>query len=58
MGSSRIRFMMLGFIIGVILFFLKDLPTGFRMAAPFYGAGIGLLADGIIARIKQHKDGK
>ncbi|WP_232697781.1 hypothetical protein [Brevibacillus daliensis] len=58
MGSSRLRFMMIGFIIGVILFFIKELPTGVRFAAPFYGAGLGLLVDGILSRIRQQRNDK
>ncbi|GAA4722700.1 hypothetical protein [Brevibacillus fulvus] len=57
MGPTRLRYTMLGFIIGVLIVWLKELPisSGVRFAAPFYGAGIGLLVDGIIQRIKQGK---
>jgi hypothetical protein len=51
---------MLGFIIGVVIVYIKDLPLsqGVRFASPFYGAGIGLLIDGIILRMKQRKGKK
>jgi hypothetical protein len=57
MGPTRLRYTMLGFIIGVVIVYLKELPIseGVRFAAPFYGAGIGLLIDGIILRINQRK---
>lgn len=60
MGPTRLRFTMLGFILGVFVVYLKELPLteGIRFAAPFYGAGIGLLLDGIILRIKQQKGSK
>jgi hypothetical protein len=48
---------MLGFIIGVLIVWMKDLPisSGIRFAAPFYGAGIGILIDNMIIRIKQRR---
>lgn len=57
MGPTRLRYTMIGFIIGVFLVYMKELPIaeGTRFAAPFYGAGIGLLIDGIILRLKQQK---
>ncbi|MEK3742049.1 hypothetical protein NST23_05050 [Brevibacillus sp. FSL K6-0770] len=57
MGPTRLRYTMIGFIVGVLIVYLKDLPMGegTRLAAPFYGAGIGLLIDGIILRMKQRK---
>ncbi|MDT3417802.1 hypothetical protein QO009_003715 [Brevibacillus aydinogluensis] len=57
MGPTRLRFTMIGFILGVVIVYLKELPIseGFRFASPFYGAGIGLLIDGIIVRLKQRK---
>ncbi|HZG79534.1 MAG TPA: hypothetical protein VEZ13_02060 [Brevibacillus sp.] len=60
MGPTRLRFTMLGFILGVFVVYLKELPLseGIRFAAPFYGAGIGLLLDGIVLRIKQQKGSK
>ncbi|EST54010.1 hypothetical protein T458_11405 [Brevibacillus panacihumi W25] len=60
MGPTRLRFTMLGFILGVFVVYLKELPLseGIRFAAPFYGAGIGLLLDGIILRLKQQKGSK
>ncbi|RNB70888.1 hypothetical protein [Brevibacillus panacihumi] len=60
MGPTRLRYTMLGFILGVFVVYLKELPLseGIRFAAPFYGAGIGLLLDGIMLRIKQQKGSK
>lgn len=60
MGPTRLRYTMLGFIIGVLVVYIKELPLsqGIRFAAPFYGAGIGLLIDGIVLRIKQRKGKK
>jgi len=57
MGPTRLRYTMLGFIIGVVVVYLKALPIneGVRFAAPFYGAGIGLLIDGVILRIRNKK---
>ncbi|MGG4452600.1 hypothetical protein [Brevibacillus porteri] len=57
MGATRLRYTMIGFIVGVFVVYLKDLPLaeGTRFAAPFYGAGIGLLIDGIILRMKKRK---
>ncbi len=57
MGPTRLRYTMLGFIIGVVIVYLKALPIseGIRFAAPFYGAGIGLLIDGVVLRIKNRK---
>jgi hypothetical protein len=57
MGPTRLRYTMIGFIAGVVIVYLKELPIseGVRFAAPFYGAGIGLLIDGIIIRINQRK---
>ncbi|CAM3278233.1 MULTISPECIES: hypothetical protein [Brevibacillus] len=57
MGPTRLRYTMIGFIIGVFLVYMKELPVaeGTRFAAPFYGAGIGLLIDGIILRLKQQR---
>jgi len=46
---------MLGFIVGVVVVYLEALPLGVRFAAPFYGAGIGLLLDSMIVRIKQKR---
>jgi len=48
---------MLGFIIGVLIVYMKALPIseGVRMAAPFYLAGIGILVDNLIIRIKQRR---
>jgi len=60
LASTRLRYTMLGFIIGVLVVYMKVLPIseGVRMAAPFYLAGIGILVDNLIIRIKQrrHKD--
>jgi hypothetical protein len=60
MGPTRLRATMIGFILGVFIVYLKDLPLseGTRFAAPFYLAGIGLLIDGIILRVKQRKGEK
>lgn len=57
MGATRLRYTMLGFIIGVVIVYLKALPIseGVRMAAPFYLAGIGILVDNMIIRIKQRR---
>ncbi len=57
MGRTRLRYTMLGFIIGVVIVYLKALPIseGLRMAAPFYLAGIGILVDNMIIRIKQRR---
>ena len=57
MGPTRLRFTMIGFILGVVIVYLKELPIseGIRFASPFYGAGIGLLIDGIIVRLRQRK---
>ncbi|GED67708.1 hypothetical protein BRE01_14100 [Brevibacillus reuszeri] len=57
MGPTRLRYTMIGFIIGVFIVYMKDLPIGegTRFAAPFYLAGVGLLIDGIILRLKQRK---
>ncbi|QQE73808.1 hypothetical protein KDJ56_18320 [Brevibacillus composti] len=57
MGPTRLRYTMIGFIVGVVIVYLKALPIseGVRFATPFYGAGIGLLIDGIILRVKQRK---
>ncbi len=57
MGPTRLRYTMLGFILGVLVVYLKALPIseGVRFAFPFYGAGVGLLIDGIILRIKERK---
>jgi len=49
---------MLGFIIGVALVFITEkmaISSGLRFAFPFYGAGLGILTDGIILRIKQRR---
>lgn len=58
--ATRLRYTMIGFIAGVVVVYLDPLPisTGARFAAPFYGAGIGLLIDGIIQRIRQRKGPK
>ncbi|NGQ97397.1 hypothetical protein G3578_19855 [Brevibacillus sp. SYP-B805] len=57
MGATRLRYTMLGFIIGVLIVWMKELPisSGVRFAAPFYGAGIGLLIDNMILRIRQRR---
>jgi hypothetical protein len=57
LGPTRLRYTMLGFIIGVLIVWMKDLPisSGIRFAAPFYGAGIGILIDNMIIRIKQRR---
>lgn len=58
MGSTRLRYTMLGFIIGVALVFITEkmaISSGLRFAFPFYGAGLGILTDGIILRIKQRR---
>jgi hypothetical protein len=57
MGPTRLRYTMIGFIVGVFVVYMKELPIGegIRFAAPFYGAGIGLLIDGIVLRLKQRK---
>ncbi|CAM5796123.1 MULTISPECIES: hypothetical protein [Brevibacillus] len=57
MGPTRLRYTMIGFIVGVVVVYLKGLPIseGVRFAFPFYGAGLGLLIDGIILRLKQRK---
>jgi hypothetical protein len=60
MGPTRLRYTMIGFILGVVIVYVKALPVseGVRFASPFYGAGIGLLIDGIILRLKQRKGNK
>ncbi|MBO8164629.1 MAG: hypothetical protein H0Z34_13025 [Brevibacillus sp.] len=55
MGPTRLRYTMIGFIVGVVVVYLDTLPTGVRFAAPFYGAGIGLLVDNMILRIRQKR---
>jgi hypothetical protein len=57
LGATRLRYTMLGFIIGVLIVWMKELPisAGVRFAAPFYGAGIGLFIDNMIVRIKQRR---
>lgn len=55
MGSTRLRYTMIGFIIGVFIVYLDTVPLGVRFAAPFYGAGLGLLLDNLLARIKQKR---
>ncbi|MGG1664298.1 hypothetical protein [Brevibacillus sp. NRS-1366] len=57
MGPTRLRYTMIGFILGVLIVYMKALPIGegTRFAAPFYLAGVGLLIDGIILRLKQRK---
>ncbi|MGD8191998.1 hypothetical protein ACQCN2_18675 [Brevibacillus ginsengisoli] len=57
MVPTRLRYTMIGFIVGVLITWLQALPVsqGTRFAAPFYLAGIGLLIDGIIIRIKERK---
>ncbi|MEJ8548644.1 hypothetical protein [Brevibacillus borstelensis] len=57
MGPTRLRYTMIGFIVGVVVVYLKALPIseGVRFAFPFYGAGIGLLIDGIILRVRQRR---
>ncbi|UFJ41263.1 hypothetical protein LOK74_01550 [Brevibacillus humidisoli] len=55
MGPTRLRYTMIGFIVGVVIVYLEALPTGVRFAAPFYGAGLGLLIDNMIVRIKQKR---
>ncbi|WP_126425343.1 hypothetical protein [Brevibacillus marinus] len=55
MSPTRLRYTMLGFIVGVVVVYLEALPLGVRFAAPFYGAGIGLLLDSMIVRIKQKR---
>ncbi len=57
MASTRLRYTMLGFIIGVLITWMQQLPVsqGVRFAAPFYLAGLGIIIDGIILRIKEKK---
>lgn len=57
MVPTRLRYTMIGFIVGVLITWMQALPisTGLRFAAPFYLAGIGLLIDGMIVRIKERK---
>lgn len=57
MIPTRLRYTMIGFIVGVLITWLQALPVsqGIRFAAPFYLAGIGLLIDGLIIRIKERK---
>lgn len=57
MTPTRLRYTMLGFIIGVLVTWMEKLPIeqGLRFAAPFYLAGLGLLIDGIILRLKERK---
>ncbi|MGO0059301.1 hypothetical protein ACTID9_04655 [Brevibacillus fluminis] len=58
MATTRLRFAMIGFIVGVLLvYFLKDAPisTGLRIAAPIYLFGVGIIIDGIVLRIKERK---
>ncbi len=57
MVPTRLRYTMIGFIVGVVLVWMEGLPVsqGVRFAAPLYGAGLGLLIDGIIIRMKERK---
>ncbi len=56
MGKNRLRYTMMGFILGVLFTILfKELSIGTRAAAPFYGAGIGLLADNLISKWRSKK---
>lgn len=57
MANTRLRFAMIGFIVGVVIVWLKDLPIspGLRFAAPVYLLGAGIIIDGIIMRIKERK---
>jgi hypothetical protein len=59
MASTRLRYTMLGFILGVVFLYVTAKVTaiseGVRYAAPFYGAGIGILIDNFIMRRKQRK---
>lgn len=57
MGPTRLRYTMIGFIVGVLIVWMKELPisTGVRFAAPFYLAGIGIVIDGIIERARKRK---
>ncbi|MFM1655275.1 hypothetical protein ACI7RC_24745 [Brevibacillus sp. B_LB10_24] len=58
MGSTRLRYTMIGFIAGVLLMYMlqnSSVGTGTRFALPVYGVGIGLLIDGMILRVKQRK---
>jgi hypothetical protein len=51
MGRTNLRYTMIGFILGVLVTVLvTELSFGVRAAAPFYGAGIGLLLDNLILR--------
>lgn len=57
MGPTRLRYTMIGFIVGVLIVWMEALPisTGVRFAAPFYLAGIGIMIDGIIERARKRK---
>jgi uncharacterized membrane protein len=56
MGKTKLRYTMIGFILGVLVTVLfKELSFGTRAAAPFYGAGIGLFIDNLILKWQSKK---
>lgn len=57
MATTRLRFAMIGFIVGVVIVWMKFLPisSGLRFAAPVYLLGVGIIIDGIVLRIKDRK---
>ncbi|MGE5702133.1 MAG: hypothetical protein ACM32O_06365 [Clostridia bacterium] len=57
MATTRLRFAMIGFIVGVLIVWMEKLPIspGLRMAAPIYLLGVGILIDGVILRIKERR---
>jgi hypothetical protein len=58
MGKTNLRYTMIGFIAGVLFTILfQELSFGARAAAPFYGAGAGLLIDNLILRWRSKRGG-
>ncbi len=56
MKRNNLRYTMMGFILGVLVTILfQELSFGTRAAAPFYGAGIGLLIDNLMVRWRSKK---
>ncbi|WP_164985175.1 hypothetical protein [Ammoniphilus sp. CFH 90114] len=56
MKRNNLRYTMIGFILGVLVtILLQELSFGTRAAAPFYGAGIGLLVDNMITKWRSKK---
>ncbi|HJV45589.1 MAG TPA: hypothetical protein VJ824_07665 [Bacillota bacterium] len=59
MEKNNLRYTMMGFILGVLVtVFFKELSFGTRAAAPFYGAGIGLIIDNWIVKRRSKKGPK